>query len=948
MRLMRKIVLLSYAIVAATVNLSAQAQTGIIYGKVEEGGGSGTPLPGATVLIKGTNLGTSSDVSGIFMFQNAPVGNVVIVVSFIGYATKEVELTVGDKEMAIITISLEGDVTTLQEITVKASLEGQQKALNQQQSADNIKNIVSGDLIGRFPDLNVAEALQRVPGVNISRSRGEGSTISIRGTPAHFTTININGEQIPSTQDNGARNESLDLIAADQLSSMEITKAITPDMDGDAIGGSVNLRTPVAKGTKLSLRAEAGGGYNSLSQGFNGIGRLKADKRFLPTSKLDNGRLGVMLGLSYFGTDNEEDSYGAVWSGSGDTPIQRKGLDSVVIENYNLTDLINQRKRYGATATIDYQFSPGSSIVFNLIYSRRQDHDERNRLFGILNESAGIQWQTLDSLTGAELRRDISVKDYYSENYSYNLQGNHLFKKMNIEWALFHSPSKRFEENIGGRFVRGADSRINLRVNNEGGIYNDFPQFESTSEGLDFYDPFTINAIDRYETNTILLNASNNVAKVNLRLPYKISSAEGFMKGGFKYRQQSNERTQNSVLLNFSDPNQVLNERAAFTSVVGDFEDEDFMDGHIRFGPSIDQSKFNRFFSKNDRLFVRDNIGSSRNSLFGTYSAKETIMSGYLMTRLQWKNWMTIAGLRYEANTVDYNAFEVNNVTGVGTPMSDGTNYAFVLPNVHLRYKLTKLSNMRFAFTQSYSRANFTDVIPFMQIDEAGSNLVAGNPDLRPAFSTNVDLLYEKYLTSIGIISGGVFYKNIDDFQFNRNLPFLRPGDPFYDQFPGYSFRQEQNGENAIVYGFELNVQAPLDFLPGLLNGLGLYANYTFTESDAFTNDRTGINLPGQAKHTWNGALTFDYKKFTIKGSVNYNGTFLAGVAGESNNDIVQLARMQVDVNSSFKISDRFRVFAEFLNITNEPSIRYQGIRERVNRYNYFGWWNRFGLTFNL
>lgn len=947
MRFLNNVFFAVFAVAVTTINLSAQTPTGIIYGKVTEAGSTGG-LPGATIVVKGTNLGTSSDVTGIFMFQNVPTGKITIAVSFIGYATKEMELNIEAIEMTMVTVELDFDITSLQEVTIKASLEGQQKALNQQLSADNIKNIVSGDLISRFPDLNVAEALQRVPGVNITRSRGEGSTVSIRGTPAHFTTININGEQIPSTQDNGARNESLDLIAADQLSSMEITKAITPDMDGDAIGGTVNLRTPVAKDTKLSLRAEAGGGYNSLSQGFNGIGRLKGDKRFFPTSKIDNGRLGVMLGLSYFGTDNAEDGYAAVWSGSGDTPIQRLGLDTVVIENYSMSDLINQRKRYGATATLDYQFVPGSSIVFNVIYSRRQDHDQRNRLFGILNESAGIQWQTLDSLTGAELRRDISVKDYYSENFSYNLQGNHLFKKINIEWALFRSPSKRFEENFGGRFVRGADSRIALRTNNEDGIYNDFPQFESTSEGLGFYDPFTINAIDRYEANTILLKASNNVAKINLRIPYKINSAEGFIKGGLKYRQQFNNRDQTSVLSNFSDPNQVLNEKAAFASVVSDFEDQDFMNNKIRFGPSIDESKFTNFYNKNDKLFVLDNIRSSRNSLFGTYSASETITSGYLMTRLQWKKWMTIVGLRYEANTVDYDAFEVNNVTGTGNPMSDGTNYSFLLPNVHVRYALTKLSNVRFAFTQSYARANFTDVIPFLQIDEAGSNLVAGNPDLRPAFSTNIDLLYEKYLSSIGILSAGVFYKNINDFQFNRNLPFLRPGDPYYEQFPGYSFRQEQNGENAIVYGLEVNVQAPLDFLPGLLSGLGTYFNYTYTESDAFTSDRTDINLPGQAKNTWNAALTFDYKRFTIKGSVNYNGSFLAGVAGEANNDIIQVERTQVDINSSFKISDRLRAFAEFLNVTNEPSIRYQGIRERVNRYNYFGWWNRFGLTFNF
>ncbi|MBX2946722.1 MAG: TonB-dependent receptor [Cyclobacteriaceae bacterium] len=905
------------------------------------------PLPGATVIVQGTNLGSSSDLNGYFSISNVKPGKNVLQVSFIGYTTKDVSVEVSGNTN-VPNIVLQPSLTSLTEIVVVGFIDGQQKALNQQRSADNIKNVVSSDVIGRFPDLNVAEALQRVPGVNITRSRGEGSTVSLRGTPAHFTTVNINGEQIPSTQDNGARNESLDLIPADQLASMEITKAITPDMDGDAIGGSVNLLTPVAKNKDLSVRAEAGLGYNAMSQGYNGIGRLKVGQRFLANQKMPDGRLGVIIGASYFGNDNEEDSYQAVWSGTASTPIINLGIDTVVIENYNYADLINQRQRYGATATIDYKFSSTSSIIFNAIYSRRQDFDQRNRIFGILNESAGIQWQTLDSLTGAELRRDILVRDYYSENLSLNLSGNHSINKLIVDWAVFYSPSKRVEENYGGRFVRGSSNRINLRVTNPNGIFSDFLRFESTSPGLNYYDPFIINEIDRYETNSILLKSDNGVAKINLQYSYKVGEAEGLLKGGFKYRKQSNQREQDASLYNFSDPNEVLIEEAAFASVVGNFEDQDFMNNQVRFGPSIDRNKFSAFYSQYNRLFVLDPIASPRNSLFGTYKADETITAAYLMTRLRWNKLMVLAGLRYEDNLVEYDAFKVNNVTGTGTPFSDGTQYGFVLPNIHLRYSFDKFSNLRFAFTQSYARANFNDLIPFLRIDEAGSNLVAGNAELKPAFSTNFDLLYEKYLPSVGILSGGIFYKSIDDFQFQRNLPFLQPGDPFYEEFPGYSFRQPQNGENAIVYGLEVNVQAPLDFLPGILGGFGVYFNYTFTESDAFTADRSNIKLPGQARHTWNGALSFEHKKFTIRGMVNYNGEFLTAVAGEANNDIVQVDRMQVDITSAYAFSKRFRVFAEFMNIINAPSIRYQGSRERLAQYAYFGWWNRFGLTYSF
>jgi len=139
-----------------------------------------------------------------------------------GYESYEAEIEVISKTTITHNINVVNDITTLGEIVIKGSLEGQEKALNQQRTSDNIKNIVSSDLIGRFPDLNIAEALQRVPGITISRRKGEGSTVQIRGTPANFTTVSINGEQIPSVEQDGLRNESLDLIPADMIGSMEI------------------------------------------------------------------------------------------------------------------------------------------------------------------------------------------------------------------------------------------------------------------------------------------------------------------------------------------------------------------------------------------------------------------------------------------------------------------------------------------------------------------------------------------------------------------------------------------------------------------------------------------------------------------------------------------------------------------------------------------------------
>lgn len=920
----------------------ARAQTGSIGGVVRDAT-TGELLPGAMILIEGTNLGAASGLDGRYSIMGVPVGERELRFSYLGYETFGCKVVVEQGKQAVQDVSLVGASDVLGEVLITGQLEGQQRALNQQRTADNIKNVVSADLIGRFPDLNVAEALQRVPGVNITRDRGEGTNVSLRGTPAHFTAININGEQMPSTQDNGARNESLDLVPADQLASMEVVKAITSDMDGDAIGGSINLRTPKAASEAWQLKAEAGGGYNSLSQRYNGIGRLKVGKRWL------GGKLGTLAGFSYFETDNEADELEVVWSAFGDTPVRslEGDGDTVVIENREISDIRNQRTRLGATFTLDYQIAPGHELVFNWMYARRGDVDERNRLNMFLNESAGVSWVSLDTILGTELRRDVSLREYFSENFSYNLEGRHQMGQWHLDWGLYLADSRREEASLGGRFERGAANRVDLVVTN-GSIYQDFARFRTINTETDFFDPFLINEVNRYDRVDLALEASNMVAKANLMRQYQLGAASGQLKTGVKIRRQTNNRRRQNDLYNYSDPNRVIDPREGYASLTGRYEDEDFLNGHLRFGSSIAPDRFRQFVEENERLFNFDQVRSNRNTFNDTYQAEETILAAYAMNRLQMGKLMVLAGLRFETNSVRYDAFAVNNVTGEADPLTDGTDYGFLLPNIHLKYAVSQLTNLRAAATWSYARANFDDLVPYLRIDEEGANVQAGNPNLLPGAAFNLDLMGERYLGNVGILSAGLFYKRIRDFQFTRNLRFLRPGDPFYETFPGYQFRQEQNGEMAEVYGLEINVQSSLSFLPKPLDGLGVFFNYTLAESVANTSDRSGISLPGQARHTGNAALSYDYKGFSIKASLNYNGSFLREVAGESRNDLVQLARLQLDLNTSLRINEYLRVFAEFLNLTNAPAIQYQGTRERVAEYAFFGWWNRFGLSFRL
>lgn len=311
---------------------------------------------------------------------------------------------------------------------------------------------------------------------------------------------------------------------------------------------------------------------------------------------------------------------------------------------------------------------------------------------------------------------------------------------------------------------------------------------------------------------------------------------------------------------------------------------------------------------------------------------------------------LVVAGLRYEYNNVQYDAFEVHRsgTTVIANPISGGSNYGFLLPSLHLKYGINNLTNLRAAYTQSYARPNFVDIVPFVNYDADAVTLHIGNTELAPSLSNNFDLMFEAYNKNGGIISAGLFYKNMDRFQFTRLVPSLPEDYPGFPQTIGFRFRQEQNGEQASVYGLEINIMQQHKNLPSILRGLSTYLNYTFTQSNAQTQDRKNIRLPGQAMHSGNAAVSFDYKGFMGKVNLNYNGSFINSVASTASDDIISDARLQLDANISQQINKRFGIYAEFINITNSPARMYQGEKNRVSRLAYFGWWTRLGITFKL
>jgi len=984
------IALISFLLIVNLVQ--AQGTSTVIRGKVVDAS-TKEALPGASIVLEGKKSGASTNLKGEFEIT-VPNNNLQkIIVSYIGYDDKSIEVSANSKATVVVELSTAKKSKLANVTVIGTSKEGQAKALNQQRTAENIKNIISADMIGRFPDLNVAEALQRVPGVNIERDRGEGGVVQMRGAPPSFTTVNINGEQIPGTQSDGSRNQELSVIPVDQLSSMEVTKAITPDMDGDNIGGNVDLKTPTAKGKKWKGKIEVGGGYNNIVQKTNFIGRVSLGKRFFATDNVKDGRLGITAGYSMFETQNGRDraqySYPATY-----TPVHNKTTGAIDSTSYirpiyyRLRDLENLRRRVGASTTIDYKFDNKNSLTFNYMYTQRFDRDAEKRVQYDFNQGAltgalaATTWanETDGSITNnnTSIRRFIHPRIFDVRTNTFTLEGKNAINKVTIDYLAFMSSSNN--RNDAGRssdFRSGALTTQFINPN------SDYANIVAKDKSIDVHNPFLINTFRNFQDRADIIKARNLAFKINVTVPYKLGSHDAQLKFGGKIRQINNDRDREFAEYDFINGGYV-NEATLFASMVSSSEDQTFFRSRVRFGPTLDAGKLNSFisntFSNRPTALVKDVPSSITQRSAWFYQAQENVQAAYAMTKVNIGNMMILGGLRYEGtrlNNTTASLFQRSSVTGNDSlhtiDSNIRANYNFILPNIHFKYSLDKNTNIRAAATSSFARPNFTDVMPRENLNINNNTVDLGNPILKAPRSLNLDLLAEHYFSNIGIISGGVFYKRIKDFIFTKSFNVnktYREADPtapggFVDVTEPFTATQPQNGDIAHVFGAEINLQYNID--KGMLKGVGVIANYTFTHSNASTFERKNIRLPGQAIHTANFALSYDYKDFSIKAMLNFNGAVVRSLGPDqvqigrfaTNKLIVntngdfdtwRADRYQLDMSASYKLSKRFRIYCEFVNLTNRPESEYLGNIQNKKRNNpvnieFYDWWNRFGIA---
>ncbi len=911
----------------------AYAQTGTITGRVTNK--HGFALPSANIYIASLQIGVAADLNGSYMLVRVPAGEHQLIVSHLGYVKVARTITVREGETTVLNVELEPGVIEGEEVVVLAEyLEGQARSFSQQRENVNVTNIISSDQIGRFPDANIGEALKRIPSITVNYDQGEARFVNIRGTAPELNSIMINGERMPSAEAE-RRAVQVDLVPADMIAAIEVHKAVLPDMDGDAIGGAVNLITrAVPRGTRLT--ATLGSGYNALTGMPIWNGNIVLGQRFA------EDKLGVIISGSVqdhrLGSDNAE----GVWT-------QNDSTGHIYVEEWDVRKYDIRRLRRSLSAALDYMLGEHTTLFVRGMYNHRDDWENRYRLRFILKEpnaqgisnSTEIRRQTKGGVDNDRVRL-TRLEDQRTQSFS--IAGQHLVGGfVKTDWRV--SYAKASEERPNERYLQyrrriSGSPGLQVRVD----LSNPRTPYFTPVHPTQVENPtFTFHQLFEEFQYT---EEEDFGARLNFEIPFS-SDVEysNSIKAGFSHKRK--EKNRENTFYRYT-PTTAAN--MANLGLVGtsDYGDPNYLAGNYMIGHFPTREFLGRLNLSNPALF---NGSSVLEETAGNFDATETVTAGYVMlTQSLGPTLQIIGGLRIERTALKNSGLEYDDLNGTVRPISGEGDYLNVLPGIHLRYELDELTLLRAAWTNTIARPRYFDLVGYRQVFQSDDELYIGNPSLQPTASMNMDLMAEHYFANIGILSGGVFYKAIDKFIYGSKHSNYT--DPVSGKTFGRMF-QPRNGRKATLYGFEATVQRQLEFLPSFLSNLNLYANYTYTFSKTDRPDDPAlgtIKLPGTAEHVLNTSLTYSAPGLTLGLAFNYSSPYLDADELDLTPKLERYydAVTRLDFNGSVAITPQIRFFVEASNLLNQPLRYYAGVSERTYQAEFYDVRYIAGLKFDM
>ncbi|MDL5600087.1 TonB-dependent receptor [Pseudomonas sp. A29(2023)] len=789
------------------------------------------------------------------------------------------------------------------------------KALKEQRASDSVESVVHADGVAQLPDQNAAEAVQRLPGVSVERDQGEGRFVSVRGLGPDLNSVTINGTLVPAPESD-RRAVALDVLPAELVQSLTVIKTLTPDMDANSLGGTIDVESLSAfdhEGLFYTGSTEASYDENTdkTSPKFSGA----ISDRFSLGDGIDN--FGVAAALSWqerkFGSDNVET--GGAWDFE----------DGARLEELEQRDYAITRERAGGGLNFDYKPDDSSSYYLRTLYSRFKDSETRNSA-GMEFDNARLPGETGDG----EGNRKLKDREETQEIQSYVFGGERMMGLWTLSGQAGYSRSS--EDSPG--HIAGATFEGIRDFTGTG--FDDSKKPRLNVEDA-FYDPanFALDKIDWEKQNT--RDTEKNI-RLDLARDYDLSGYAAQAKFGGKLSRR--DKTNDLEAWTYEDLDTFFSDEQLN---LGRFQKGTVHYALDRFGPGISASAIKGLIGQLDAA----DFYNEEESRVNDFDMSEDINAAYLMNTLDVDDWRFIAGLRYEGTEFEAKGTGIRD--GAFESIERKRDYHHWLPGLHARYQLDKDTQLRAAWTKSVVRPTFGQLAPGFVID--GDEASFGNPDLSPLESSNFDLGIEHYLGRAGVVSAFLFYKDIDNFIYNTDLAGTGAWATF-DEANTYA-----NGDNAKLYGLELAYSQKFDWLPAPWNGLLLGANATFSRSDASiegfdqASGRTlkrDIDLPNQSDTVGNLMLGWENDTLSLRLSANYKSDYLFEVApvGDRQHDLHVDSQTFVDFSARYFLTKELQLSFEAQNLTDEHYYVYTGRRSYNAQYEEYGPTYTLGLTF--
>ncbi len=979
--LFQKNVVFMFVCLLMLSSVSLYAQSGTIRGRVSDAE-SGQVLPGANVYLKDTNIGTATDIGGEYVILNVPPGMYTLVVNYIGFGKKEIDIMIRANQRLTQDIELDYTVLTGENVVITAQARGQTEAINQQIASRTVKNVVSSTKIQELPEANAAEAVGRLPGVSLERSGGEGTKVMIRGMGAKYTKIQIDGVDMTATGE-GDRSSDLSMISPYMLEGIELTKSVMANQEATATGGIVNFKIKKAS-AEPSFNVIAQGGYNNLRDTYTDYKvSVGGSNRFI------DKKLGVYAQVDYEQKDAGSQQLGGVsfFQENETTPVRTNSMQ--------LMDIFRHVERLGGTVVLDYAL-PSTNIKLSNFYSRiRREETRYQNNYDFAQQGFALNYRDTP-------KRWLTVM-------TNSLQIDHQWKNWEINTSLSHS----YSENI-------LPARIESTNNNSPA--NPFPTNRKSNYNVNL-DPESIPDSMVYEIDDVVyfmhLGGVNHIenksherdlsAELNLAYNFKITDQVNVK---FNFGGKLRHKTKDFDQLNLSASNgggsqefrnliyeSFLDEFSqrtidAWSSdnmrillmdfLDPDYEGGDFLSGKYDFGRVFDKDKFRRMHDILMETYDPKTATATQyaivnedfiQSTFRDYDGSEDYYAFYLMPEVDITSKFTfIPGVRFESNRTEYTGYRGNRmgIQASWRPSRVDTvtkvrNNEFVLPMIQAVFRPTEWLNFKAGYTHTLQRPNYNNIMPGWVITNRGQIDNLSNFRLNPELSRNWDLQISVYSNKIGLFTAGVFHKKITDMIFWTGQTVIL--DTAFFDLPTIMNRQRaayatNNKNDAYNYGFEVEWQSNFWYLPGLLSGLVLNVNYTRNESEAkylrsvikteidpvtyratlFSNDTTHTApMINQPDHLLNLTVGYDYKGFSIRGAMRYKSRIFT-----SNNWYEKLRGYSADFYR-YDISVKQRLPLEgmefFLNINN---ITDEVEHNVINHMNFTSYLEDYGRSANI